>query len=443
MKEKNSYKNSKMKKKIHFDKFIRTFKKANVLVLICLSTALLVIILINSFISDKLLAYNLIRYVFFIGLWLALSTFTISYLFNKINLLQTVQEIDAEKKGKNRLETIVEFEKKNHVLKKLQYSEAENFYKNYSIKKEQFLFFTVLSLITLVTFSSFFYFNGAKLKFFANIDQKNKFALEKFLKKKEKLKEQKKKPQVQTAKNKKKKEKIAIKEIAVLKLVNPESEVKLRPLDEVEWQAVAKTAHGFSNLQLVVLKNGQKIKNYKVKNNKKGHIKFSDVFALDEFDAMPYDLISYYLEGQTSLNDKKATILSMPQYIEILPFKEDITQSNCDESANHLYEFLVSFLNSQVLLHKATFSIKIAKSINPEVKLKNKYETIYLEQFELSRQLRKFLDDGFIMMDDKKISLGDYPSDTINCLEKASSSIQKSLKELKGLIVMTKMEDKK
>ncbi len=392
--------------------------------------------------SNKILFnYNMCRDIFGIGSLLAFSLFLLLFIIKKRNVKSIACTMDAELNSKNRLEAFLELKEQKHPFKKAQQQDARQFIAKYKIKKWQILKYSFIIIFLAQIIMGIIFSVKVKKDFYNHINQQE-MALKDLLDKKIKdhvdivVKNKK----IKNKKIKKINRKKKITETASLKLIAPESELKQRPLDEIEWQGVGISVHGFQNLKLIVCKNGKEITSYKINKNKTGKIKFSDMMALDEFDAIPFDLISYYLVGKTKLNNTQIEILSMPQFIEVTRFQEDMLNlseksENINEENNKSVDMLVNFLNMQVSLNKATFRARIARRMNSNDVLVTKLSKIYKDQSFLLNQLSTLLNDGSIMLDEDIIfELKTLPAESVNCLEKALAHIKVSLHELKNTI---------
>ncbi len=425
-------------KKIKAEHKGRRWYYSTLVALTILALILAIAWLIIIFSNKMLFNYNICRDIFGIGSWLALSLFLLLFVIRKRDIKSIACNMDSELKAKNRLETFLELKEQDHPLKKAQQEDATQFFADYKMNKWQILKYAFIILFLLQISLGTIISVKVEGEFYTHIKQQET-ALKDLLAKKIKagnkiVAKKKKKPKIN---NKKK-----VIETASLKLIAPESELKQRPLDEIEWQGVGKSVHGFQDLKLIVCKNGKEVTSYKINKNKTGKIKFSAMMALDEFDAMPFDLISYYLLGKTKLNNDNIEILSMPQFIEVTRFQEDMLNlsgggehEHGGEEKNKSVDMLVNFLNMQVLLNKATFRARIAQRMKSNNDSVTKLSKIYEDQSFLLNQLSILLDDGSIMFDeDIVVELKDLPAESVNCLEKAAVHIKVSLDELKNTI---------
>lgn len=145
---------------------------------------------------------------------------------------------------------------------------------------------------------------------------------------------------------------------AKIDIVAPESQMRATPIEEVVVKGDADSDHGFSAVSLQASVNGGPDHAVPVDPaafNKGGEIKFDQSLLLDEMNAQPYDVVSYYLEG-TSIHPQPLKVSSQMQFIEIRPFREDVLKM---PSGTPLPGFskLMWLINQQINLSKRTWVI--------------------------------------------------------------------------------------
>ncbi len=382
--------------------------------------------------GNYLFAYNLSICILGIGAWLALSVFLLSLVVNRRSLVRTARELDVEFEAKNRLETVVELRHRQHPYKQAQEADTETFFGSCKTANWMVLRYVFFILIFLETGTGVGLWRYAEARFYSGvIDRENKMR-EKMLAKEE-LKQNEAKKQ-----RRKEKEEAIKNELARLKLTAPDSEIQKRPLDEIEWQAAAQSFHGFNELKLIVYKNGKKAYEYKLDKLKPGKRKFSGLMALDEFDSMPYDLVSYYLQGKAKINGHDVEVLSMPQFIEVKPLREDAVKLDGGENAYPgamPSNVIITLLNLQVMLHKTTFRARIARRMQPGKDQTKELNMICNEQIFLYEKLQYILDKGYLVCDDGSVfELRGFPAGAVSCLERAAKYMKGASSDLKSIL---------
>jgi len=360
-----------------------------------------------------------------------ISLTVIYFVFRKTSIRKTngiAIELDNEHLAKNRLEAALELQNTKNPVRNPQHKDTDNFYSTIKIKNFFWaviltivILFSVLSLNIYITTLSF------QISILKNIDWNIyvKNGKKKKLKKTEKP------------------------DFAELAITIPESEMRAKPMDAVAWSAEGTSTHGFRNLKIRFYINGEfktetklnfKITNQKeILKNKKAltEISLNGEFYLDELDVVPFDVVSYYIEGFSNSNTKKGRkILTLPQFIEVRPFREEaqIIRMNGNLSLEmekkirqlfKLVDMVKKLIRFQLAMNKAVFILKTSG-----FKMDNKI---------IQEELVGVTKDEYTMKKALNTALKDIPPETVSAnmmdyLRSAIYDMEKSGDKLKTLI---------
>lgn len=331
----------------------------------------------------------------------------------------TARRFDETTGSFNRFETYLELEKSSHPLKENHTADTRIFFREYRLPWGTFLF--LLSLATALLFT------GADAAMMSHAQQQNKQYRE--------HKEENQKAEEKKKQEEEQRKKLAA-ETAKLIITTPESELRAKPLDELDWEGAGESPHGFTELALSVYVNAEFHSNIppEALPAGDGRIRFGAFLALEDFEVKPFDLISYHLTGKALVGGEQRTILSEPGFIEVRPFREDVLtgKEDGDNGAKltaeglQAIEILNAFLSEQLRLNKALFALKIYK-LNPDennpVDTGKALDNITAMQQELSGNLDKYLQDP------KSRTL---PADIVNYLELARQDMNNCVGSLAG-----------
>lgn len=216
-------------------------------------------------------------------------------------------------------------------------------------------------------------------------------------------------------------------EFAELQLIHPKEEIRRKPLDEVVWQGAGRSTHGFDALQLCIQRNGEPAVELPLSlglTNRPGSLEFEGVFFLDELEAEPFDLFSYHLEGRSEIDGvTNQVVLSLPQFIEIRPFREDAKTSNCSGDPKIL-NFIKRTLRFQIALNKATYAIQTSGLASTNPVIREQIALLEQDQQHLCDSLSEFL---------RQIDLKTLEPEIIGALFSAEQSMQDAGEQLQKL----------
>lgn len=273
---------------------------------------------------------------------LSLLLFVIIFLCGRKSLVTTAAELDTLAPSGNRLETAAILRNGNHPLREAQQAETEAYFLAHRPPRR--LYRRLLPLLLLLT---------ALWLPLALIPDRSAATV--------KPTDQAKKASV--AENKPEAKAKEAEETAELSFVAPESEIRAKPMDEIAFEGQAVSSSGFREITLHIAVNAKPKKTVKITDvnlDRPGKTVFGGEFFLDELEVKPFDLVTYHLSGY-SANDreKRRPVVSLPQFIEVRPFREDAFVENMPGGGNTT-EMIVKFLNAQIALNKSAFIARSA-----------------------------------------------------------------------------------
>ena len=186
---------------------------------------------------------------------------------------------------------------------------------------------------------------------------------------------------------------------ASIRWVSPEAETKANPVEEVPTVAVADSTSGLQKLTLEVSLNGEPKKSTPIPAepyNKSGSHKIKVSIYLDEIDAQPFDVVSYYLRGRRISDEKLPDVASAIQFIQVRPFRDDILQAPGHEDKG--YALLVRLKLAQLRAIKENF-ILAHTDLPPDNPVRVAENTrVGNDQTELAKKtdevVQAFIDEG-------------------------------------------------
>ena len=208
-----------------------------------------------------------------------------------------------------------------------------------------------------------------------------------------------------------------------INLVWPRTDLRAKPLDELEWEGAGLSARGFRSIVLEVAVNGKKRKEFAPDSlpEQKGTIRFQGFLALEELDVEPFELVSCHLAGQAVTANGTRPVLSTPCFIEVRPFREDVlTPDQIPDFANKRKMFeahasITLILENQLELNKLLFTAKILLARGSMKEHENAYSELRSGQISLAKELDVLLGDPESRF---------MPADAVNHLESAYSAMR-------------------
>lgn len=288
-------------------------------------------------------------------------------------------KLDDSVNGKSRLEAFVELDGSSNPLRAAQEEEASKFYSK-SPSSPWALFIALMILAALLLLAG----QGAVV------------CVELALLKEEQAKEAKLQADAAEKEKRKEAERKVKEEFANLEITAPEAESRAKPVDEIIIQAAGASSNGFSSLTLEVAVNGDRHVSLPVENpplNAPGAISIESSLLLEELQAMPFDLISYNLKGLAKVGGKDGVeILSLPQFIQVRPFREDAKLMNgMAGQMQKAMDSLLAFMREQIALNKALFVARNAGLDAADKALLEQIGVMAKDQGALGKDLADFL----------------------------------------------------
>jgi multisubunit Na+/H+ antiporter MnhB subunit len=139
---------------------------------------------------------------------------------------------------------------------------------------------------------------------------------------------------------------------------SPEPESKANPIEEVPTVAVAQSTTGLKNLSLEISVNGLPKKSIPLPAqpyDKAGKNMLKSSIYMDELDAQPFDVVSYFIRAQRITDQKVPDTTSAIQFIQVRPFRDDVTQVRGADGGNPRYALLIRLKLAQLRSIKENF----------------------------------------------------------------------------------------
>ena len=250
------------------------------------------------------------------------------YLFfskgSSINEVDIARDCDTQNQGQSRLETMILLDQQRHPLKGVQRQDTLQHYQNIPLKSglpHNGIIIAIIALLALFQSSLLI-----KSLFHTQTQQKLSEPLSQTP-----ISQAEKAPlELAELKEEEQPQEVAIESFSQLKLTHPNRDQEQSALDEVAWLGFAETTEGFSDLSMNLSINGEQPIDLPIDHPKlgaKGKLDLEGSVYLDEFDLEPFDIITYSLTGQLQIENRIATIKSLPQFIRIRHPRQEIFDS--------------------------------------------------------------------------------------------------------------------
>lgn len=148
---------------------------------------------------------------------------------------------------------------------------------------------------------------------------------------------------------------------AELLLVDPEPEIKAKPQEEIAWKGAGAATRGFTRMDLEIAVNGDAPKRISVpvgQFRRGDPQEFAGALRLEDLKLEPFDLVTYNLRGMTRLDgtaDREVT--SLPQFIEIVPRREEIDVMRGGGSGmRNILDEVLKWLRLEIAMNKTTYA---------------------------------------------------------------------------------------
>jgi hypothetical protein len=146
---------------------------------------------------------------------------------------------------------------------------------------------------------------------------------------------------------------------AMLQITAPRPLLKASAWEAVPWEGEGDSTRGFHELCLVLSVNGDEPLRIPLNSdtrNPEGKLSLGGTLELDLLGVMPYDVMSYFLEGFTQIDDAPHQQVTSPiQFIQIKDVsKDNPTQANPE---TRYHADLMAFLHRQIGLIRGTYEV--------------------------------------------------------------------------------------
>ena len=140
---------------------------------------------------------------------------------------------------------------------------------------------------------------------------------------------------------------------------SPEPETKANPIEEVPAVASVQSTSGLRNMTLEISVNGISKKSLPLPAHpfdKAGKNTLKASIYLDELESEPFDVVSYFIRGERIADGKVfPDTTSAIQFIQVRPFREDVTQVRGGSALNKNYDLLIRLKLAQLRSVKENF----------------------------------------------------------------------------------------
>ena len=247
------------------------------------------------------------------------------YLFfskgSPINEVDIARDCDTQNQGQSRLETMILLDQQRHPLKGVQRQDTLQHYQNIPLKSglpHNGIIIAIIALLALFQSSLLI-----KSLFHTQTPQE----LPEPLSQNPASQAEEDPLELAEPKEEEQPQEVAIESFSQLKLTHPNRDQEQSALDEVAWLGFAETTEGLLDLSMSLSINGEKSIDLPIDHPKlgaKGKLDLEGSVYLDEFDLEPFDIITYSLTGQLQIENRIATIKSLPQFIRIRHPRQEI-----------------------------------------------------------------------------------------------------------------------
>jgi len=139
---------------------------------------------------------------------------------------------------------------------------------------------------------------------------------------------------------------------------SPEPQSKANPIEEVPTVAIAESTSGLKNLSLEISVNGLPKKSVPLPAtpfDKAGKNTLKTSLYMDELGVEPFDVVSYYISAHRITDQTVPETTSAIQFIEIRPFRDDVTQMRGADGGNPNYALLIRLKLAELKSVKENF----------------------------------------------------------------------------------------
>jgi hypothetical protein len=139
---------------------------------------------------------------------------------------------------------------------------------------------------------------------------------------------------------------------------SPVPESKANPIEEVPTVALAQSTTGLKNLSLEISVNGVPKKSVPLPAqpfDQAGKNILKSSLYMDDLGVQPFDVVSYFIRAQRITDLKVPDTTSAIQFVQIRPFRDDVTQVRGAEGGNPQYALLIRLKLAELRSIKENF----------------------------------------------------------------------------------------
>ncbi len=204
---------------------------------------------------------------------------------------------------------------------------------------------------------------------------------------------------------------------------SPEPESKANPIEEVPAVAVAQSTTGLKDLSLEISVNGTPKKTVPLPAtpyDKAGKNILKVSLYMDELGVEPFDVVAYFIRAQRITDQKVPDTTSAIQFIQVRPFRDDVTQVH-GAHGNKNYELLIRLKLAQLRSVKENFVLAHTDlAVTNPLRMKEN-DRVGKNQGELSAKTEEVV-QAFIA--------AGYPADMIDLLQQAEPPMDDASKKI-------------
>jgi hypothetical protein len=200
--------------------------------------------------------------------------------------------------------------------------------------------------------------------------------------------------------------------LASIRWKSPDAEIQATAVEEVPLAARAESSHGLRDLTLEVSLNGEPKLSAPVaveKLDTAGPREIEASIYLDQIEAQPYDIVSYYLRARRVGADDLPETTSPVQFVQVKPFRDDVMEGPGGDVMG-TFPLIKALKAAQLRLLKENFLLAHADLARSDATWKSENARVGREQEVLGKKTQDVID--------RMISEG-APAEVVNLLAQA------------------------
>lgn len=218
--------------------------------------------------------------------------------------------------------------------------------------------------------------------------------------------------------------------LASIRWKSPKSETQATAVEEVPLAAHAESSRGLHGLTLEVAVNGESKLSVPVQVEKLetsgGPHEIETSLYMDQLDAQPYDIVSYYLRAQRVGGDTLPETTSPVQFVQVKPFRDDVKEtppSNLPGGKGEQLDLLKALKAAQLRLLKENFLLAHTDLAHTDAAWKDENIRVGREQGLLGNKTQEVI-DNFIA--------GGVPAEIVNLLTQAKPQMADAAQKIQA-----------